>query len=250
MNISVVIPAYNAATTIERTLQSCFAQSVLPFEIIIVNDASTDATLSILESYQERISIINLEINKGVAHARNTGWKIATGDIVAFLDSDDEWHNDKLKVVKHFFEKLPDSNAIMHLYNLKYDVLPSNLDDIEIIIQPFSSLIWNSPVQGSCISVRKNLDVFFDESYKYCEDHEWAIRLSHQFKGYQLLPLSLTKLSRPQLSRGGLSGNQWKMRKGEMRMYSSLWKYNVLLIPLIPFFIIFSFTKYIRKRFF
>ena len=90
--VSVVIPAYNVAAFLEATLQSVFEQTILPFEVIVVNDGSPDtvALEEVLEPYRERIRYLVQE-NQGPSAARNAGIDEATGDFVAFLDGDDLW---------------------------------------------------------------------------------------------------------------------------------------------------------------
>jgi len=94
--ISVVIPTYNRAHCIVRALESVFAQSLAPGEIIVVDDASHDDTAAVLAPYAGRIRVIRHETNAGASAARNTGIAAAQGTWVAFLDSDDAWRPDKL----------------------------------------------------------------------------------------------------------------------------------------------------------
>jgi len=86
--VSIIIPVYNAETTIEETLDSVYAQTYQDFEVIVVNDGSTDDTLTILKGYCKTISILSTE-NKGVSHARNLGFKYSKGDYIQYLDADD-----------------------------------------------------------------------------------------------------------------------------------------------------------------
>ncbi|WP_316736065.1 glycosyltransferase family 2 protein [Pedobacter aquatilis] len=86
--VSVIIPAYNAAHTIEETLDSVFAQTFENLEVIVVNDGSTDDTLSILENYPRSITIITTE-NRGVSSARSLGFANSVGDYIQYLDADD-----------------------------------------------------------------------------------------------------------------------------------------------------------------
>lgn len=94
--ISVVIPTYNRAHCIMRALESVFAQSLAPGEIIVVDDASRDDTAAVLAPHAGRIRVIRHETNAGASAARNTGIAAAQGTWVAFLDSDDVWRPDKL----------------------------------------------------------------------------------------------------------------------------------------------------------
>ncbi|WP_231461811.1 glycosyltransferase family 2 protein [Pedobacter sp. Leaf132] len=86
--VSVIIPAYNAEQTIVETLNSVYAQTHKNLEVIVVNDGSTDNTLSILEKYSNPVKILSTE-NKGVSHARSFGFKHAKGDYIQYLDADD-----------------------------------------------------------------------------------------------------------------------------------------------------------------
>jgi glycosyltransferase involved in cell wall biosynthesis len=97
--ISVVVPAYNAAATIDRTLRSIRAQTYSELEIIVVDDGSTDATDRIVRSHalvDPRIRIFR-QANGGVAAARNFGWRNARGQVLAFIDADDLWAANKIE---------------------------------------------------------------------------------------------------------------------------------------------------------
>lgn len=92
MNVSVVIPTYNREKTIKRCIDSVINQTVSPLEIIVVDDGSTDSTISIVEEIVSDINIIIIKQgHKGAQAARNLGILNAKGDYIAFLDSDDEW---------------------------------------------------------------------------------------------------------------------------------------------------------------
>jgi glycosyltransferase involved in cell wall biosynthesis len=108
--ISVLIPAYNAAATIEATLDSVLAQTVRPFEILVLNDGSTDETPSILKRYEPQITVIHQK-NSGVAAARTVLSDRAQGDVLAFLDSDDLWHPRYLEVQTKLFSQNPGAAA-------------------------------------------------------------------------------------------------------------------------------------------
>jgi glycosyltransferase involved in cell wall biosynthesis len=96
MKVSVVIPAYNAAATINATVESVLAQTAAPDEILAMDDGSTDDTFRHLEAFQSRIKVFR-QSNHGVAHARNVLCEQARGDVIAFLDADDVWHPNYLQ---------------------------------------------------------------------------------------------------------------------------------------------------------
>jgi glycosyltransferase involved in cell wall biosynthesis len=87
---SVLVPVYNRDGLIRGTLDSVFAQDYEDYEVIVVDDGSTDETVSVLREYDDRITLLQQE-NKGPGAARNAGIKVATGEYVVFLDSDDRW---------------------------------------------------------------------------------------------------------------------------------------------------------------
>ena len=99
-NVSIIIPTYNCARLIGRAIQSVLNQTYRDFELIIVDDSSTDNTDKIVKKFQEqdkRVKYIRHEKNRGGSAARNTGIKNAKGEYIAFQDSDDEWLPEKLK---------------------------------------------------------------------------------------------------------------------------------------------------------
>lgn len=100
---SVIIPAYNAGKTLSYTLDSLLSQSCQDFEVILINDCSDDKTPEIIEKYKNKfknLTVINNTQNIGVATSRNKGAESSQGEYIAFLDSDDLWHPNKLKIQK------------------------------------------------------------------------------------------------------------------------------------------------------
>ena len=112
MKVSVVIPTYNDEATIAETLESVFAQRVDGgFEVIVVNDGSTDGTRAVLEKFGSRIRVIDRE-NAGVAAARNAGIAAATGKYIALLDADDTWSEEMFAKTVPVLDKNPASVAV------------------------------------------------------------------------------------------------------------------------------------------
>lgn len=102
--VSVIVPVYNSEEYLRRGLGSIMAQSLKDIEIICVNDASTDCSLAVLQELQqqdERIKVISHEVNQGAAVSRNDGFRIAKGEYVIFLDSDDYFYENMLEVTWH-----------------------------------------------------------------------------------------------------------------------------------------------------
>jgi len=109
--ISVVIPLYNKVRHIKRALDSVLAQTYQDFEIIVVNDGSTDGSERLVEKYSDlRIRLINQQ-NSGVSIARNRGIQEAKADLIALLDADDEWMPDHLHELSILYNKFPECGA-------------------------------------------------------------------------------------------------------------------------------------------
>jgi glycosyltransferase involved in cell wall biosynthesis len=96
MKISVIIPAWNAERYIAKAIESCLRQTFPPHEIVVVDDASTDSTAEVAESFPSPVQVIRLAENMGVSVARNRGVQASTGDWLAFLDADDWFLPEKL----------------------------------------------------------------------------------------------------------------------------------------------------------
>lgn len=108
MNVSVIIPTYNREKTIKRCIDSIVNQTMPPYEIIVVDDCSMDNTLGILNKFYPDIKIVK-QNHRGAQAARNAGIRVAQGEYIAFLDSDDEWLPDKLELQIRELKKNPDA---------------------------------------------------------------------------------------------------------------------------------------------
>ena len=106
--VSIIVPMYNAEKFIGKTIESVLAQTYQNWEMLIMNDVSTDNSLAIVSVYakkDERIKIVNTEKNVGVVKGRNFLIDLASGKYIAFLDADDYWHNEKLEKQIKFMKK-------------------------------------------------------------------------------------------------------------------------------------------------
>jgi len=118
--VSVVIPVFNGSATIERALQSVFRQSSGNYEVIVVDDGSTDSSKDILRKYESRITLLTQE-NLGTTAARNLGAKLARGEYLAFLDQDDWWVSEKITTQVQVLERRRSFGlAFANLYTVDY----------------------------------------------------------------------------------------------------------------------------------
>lgn len=174
--ISVIIPAYNAAGTIRRCIQSVLEQTYTEWEMIIVDDGSKDDTLGICQSYDDsRIRVLHKE-NGGVSSARNMGLNLAQGDYIAFIDSDDFIETDYLQHLSH---GLGYDIVITGFY---YGAVPEascfkfQLSDKQKVSQELSKLInadqlcfpWGRLFKRSIL---EQYQIRFDEQMRFAEDN-------------------------------------------------------------------------------
>ena len=119
MEISVVIPLYNKRQTILHTLGSVLNQRSKPFEVVVVNDGSTDGSEQLVEELRHPLVRLINQQNSGVSAARNKGIEVSLGDWIAFLDADDEWFPDYLETIEKLNGDYPEANVLGTAYLLK-----------------------------------------------------------------------------------------------------------------------------------
>lgn len=208
--VSVVIPVYNGEAFISRAIQSALNQSAPPFEIIVINDGSTDATSAILATFGDSIKVIAIP-NGGVSNARNIGIKASAGEFIAFLDADDIWYENKLKRQLGVFESYPDVGFCccdFGFENTKTDLMANHFarfkDAADIIFDvpmplPLEPLVGRNFV-GTCSNVMVRKDVLdkaglFNVSYKQAEDYDLWLRFALVTKFVLLSTVLLEKKS-------------------------------------------------------
>jgi glycosyltransferase involved in cell wall biosynthesis len=188
--ISVIIPTYNRAACISNTIASVLSQTYKNYEIIVVDDGSADKTRESLEPYMDRIRYIYQD-NRGVSAARNAGILAASGNWVAFLDSDDEWLPTKLEKQYQLIKNNPSiiasaTNAAIVIPKKSdinvFDIRNVHLKSVGIILddRPLK-LIMNLQPFTSTLMVRRetlmNMDLF-DVAMTLYEDHDLMCRVA------------------------------------------------------------------------
>ncbi len=185
--ISVIIPAYNASATILETIGSVQSQTFADFELIVVDDGSTDNTLAILKSIgDERLKIISSQ-NGGVAAARNLGISQANGEFFTFLDADDLWTVDKLQLQLEALLDNPEA-SVAYSFTQYIDEYSQPLwkgPRIPIEDNVYRDLLVSNFLHsGSNPLIRKTaVDAIggFDRAYAPCEDWDFYLRLAAKY---------------------------------------------------------------------
>lgn len=186
MLVSIIIPAFNRSAVLDRALNSVLSQSYQDYEILIVDDASTDNTSERVKSYTDpRIVYLRHANNRGGAASRNTGIERAKGELIAFLDSDDEWTSDKLQRQVELLEKSDDCGMVYTALKAIFE------EDGQTKILPvehrgrfFNELLISNCVRTlSSIVVRRSIlqkAGGFDPQLRSCQDWDLYIRLAKE----------------------------------------------------------------------
>lgn len=205
--LSVIITAYNYEKYIERCLRSVMDQS-LPkseYEIIVVNDASSDNTEKILDNYKDVARIFNLKKNVGLSAARNFGVKKARGQFVVFLDADDYIQRDMLLIQKTFLQENNTLDAVSVDYYL-VDERGNHLKYVNAEMNPIACGIM----------FRKDhlIDIgLYDETFKACEDEDLRIRFLKKYKIFNIiLPLYRYRMHDKNLTKDKKKMDEYKKK--------------------------------------
>ncbi len=253
--VSVVVPCFNCAKTIERAVQSVLDQVVLPFEIILVDDASEDATLTILNGIQQnnpsQIKVVRLHSNKGAGSARNAGWEVATQDYIAFLDSDDSWHPDKLRIQYEFMKKHQEVSLSGHLCEFVRDVRVIPEPRIKTIITEidFIGLLFKNAFSTPTVMVKRDILIRFQEGKRVAEDVLLWQQIAFQKLRIARLESILAYVHKPLYGESGLSASLWKMEVGELSNFATLYRSKCIGIFQYIAVTIFSIIKFIIRLF-
>jgi len=191
--VSVILPTYNRAHIVSKALQSVLAQTYRNFEVIVIDDGSTDNTKEIITNIackDPRVKYFRNNENKGPAGARNVGINLAKGELIAFIDDDVEWFSDKLERQVNLLQTLPEDYAVVYSGSYKIIGAGAKRYGPSKNIYPKEGDILNSLLKRNFVDtpsmlVRKNalFDVgLFDEKLPIMVDWELAIRLSKKYK--------------------------------------------------------------------
>jgi len=186
--VSVILPVHNRADVLPRAIDSVIAQELADFELIVVDDGSTDESATLAQSFaDDRIRLIRLDKNRGGNVARNEGIRAARSPLIAFLDSDDRYLPNKLSTVVGEFERRPGLDLLVDSFikiqppgSRKAQVVRSNpvIDGRELFRTAlFTRQLWKAT---PAITVRREvaLKAPFDETLRRLQDFDFLIRAS------------------------------------------------------------------------
>ena len=187
--VSVIIPSYNRAGFLEEAIESVLSQDYENFELIVVDDGSTDETRNIVKEYAERITYLYQD-NSGVSCARNMGIKRSSGEYIAFLDSDDKWLPNKLSCQIEFFAAnthalICHTEEIWIRKGIRVNPMKKHKKYSGMIFEQVLPLCIVSP---SSVMIKRDLFFekigLFDESLPACEDYDLWLRIAARYPIY------------------------------------------------------------------
>lgn len=251
--VSVIIPCYNCSLTIHRTVNSVLAQTQLPMEILLIEDKSTDKTLEIINQlavlHPSVIKVIAIVNNQGAANARNVGWSLAQQPYIAFLDADDAWHVEKIKVQYNFMLNNPDVILSGHGHKIVKTNNTLNWDIANFEIKPVKKLkiLLSNQFVTPSVMIKSNIRQRFISEQRYMEDH--MLWLSIIYGGGEVVKLSakLAAIYKNSYGASGLSSHMWAMEKSELGNYWTLYKSKNIGIIFVVILSLYSFAKYLRR---
>jgi len=239
-HVSIIVPAYNAAATLGAALDSALAQTYRDFELLAVDDGSTDNTAAILDRYGESIRVIR-QANAGLSAARNAAMKVARGDLAAFLDADDLWLPEMLERTVAVLDSDPacvlaftdltliDSRGVP----LSSSLVGHGKDHAPTLDEMLHSL-W--PIMPSAVVMRRavleRIGGFNEEFRSYGYEDAWCWMLAREQGEFRFIPEKLVKW------RYALFPNPLKIARGyphSVQLFSQLVRerYGVSATPLV-----------------
>lgn len=197
--ITVVIPYYNRARFIDDCLASVFAQRRAPDEVIVVDDGSAPGERRHLDRFLPRIRIVDQPRNMGVSAARNAGVRAATGDWIAFNDSDDLWVPDKLAVQVDYLERNPGCDGVHTAIRAFRDDGRESVSDPIAPRLTLADALHDNMIRMQSLLIKTAVMRAvggFDERLRCCEDDDLGIRLAEAGYRIDFLAEPLTNMRR------------------------------------------------------
>ena len=221
-HVSIIMPAFNAEKTIYSAIDSVLNQSFNEWELLIINDGSSDGTLDVISVFKDkRIKLIN-QANQGVAAARNSGLKIACGEYIAFLDADDLWLPSKIQKQVSTFSQFGEEVALIYTGYRGFKF--SSIDSFSMVTEPINiheddyyRLLVSDYIATLTVMIRRDIlkEIgYFREDLRGTEDWDYWIRIA---KLYKLKKIN-EELALYRISSGSLSSNKLTHSDEELKV--------------------------------
>lgn len=255
--VSVIIPCYRCEATIDRAMHSIAAQTLLPTEVILVDDCSDDQgrTLAALDRVQAEyrqyfeINIIRLARNSGPGEARNAAWKNAKQPYIAFLDADDSWHPEKLLLQYRWLSQHPEVALCGHATRVAGNEKDGNVTPAfhAVRINKYC-LLFSNCLPTRSVMLRREIPFRFLHGQRYSEDYQlWMAILFSGLQGFVLHgPLAYSY--KHEFGESGLTANLQSMQQGEVHGYRHLLSRGLIGWPGFTLAVAVSHAKLFRRQ--
>jgi glycosyltransferase involved in cell wall biosynthesis len=227
-SVSVVIPAFNAQSTIARALQSVEDQTFQVTEVIVIDDASTDNTIETVVKYSTTsnvaIQLLLSDRNAGPGSARNRGWDSSNSDYIAFLDADDVWHPRKIEIQVREMERNSSFSMSCHERIVSVSHSFPKIDDSIALTRELSlnDFIVKNRCSTPTVMVRRTLNERYKNEKRHAEDYLLWMEIIAKHGNALFIQLPLTSCTNPIYGGAGLSGSFTAMQKGELDAFQTL----------------------------
>jgi glycosyltransferase involved in cell wall biosynthesis len=249
-SVSVVIPMHNSSRIIERALQSVFNQTLPAAEIIAVDDASTDDTCAVVERLATNsptpVRLIKLTANLGAGVTRNTGWDVAHGTLIAFLDADDAWHPRKLEFQVEAMNAHPSTVMSCHQHQF------SSTNDWSSVHAPRQHLVglraflFKNRCSTPSVVVRREIPQRFGNG-SHSEDYLLWMRIVAAHGPCLKIDAPLVHCLNPAFGGHGLSGQMFAMERAELAGFRALHQEGAISLTMLVVASVWSAAKFMIR---
>lgn len=252
--VSVVVPCWRSKSTITRAVESVAAQTRLPREVILVDDASGDGTVNVVRNLmkgypQGWVKVIEQPVNGGPGVARNAGWEAASSPYIAFLDADDAWHPSKLEIQVAWMEAHPEValTGTQTVVRDTLDNLPRLPDPFDVKEITFRRLLFVSMLPTRSVIIRAGVPNRFVPGKRYSEDYLLWLSILAEGRQAFLLDLPLAYSFKADFGSGGLSAELWTFHSEVLDTYHRLYRAGHINGFMRGFLSVYSLLKFIRR---
>jgi len=254
--VSIIIPCYRCADTIQRAVDSVMAQTRLPEEIILADDFSNDAgkTLGVLDrlhqAHQEtNIKVLRLNKNCGPGSARNAGWQESSQPYIAFLDADDSWHPKKLEIQYQWMSAHP--NVVLSGHTSVKIAKGAALPDLpeRLVARHIDrlGLLLSNRFPTRSVMLKREVSHRFIPEKRYAEDYLLWLTIVFSGQPAWFLNMPMAYAFKEEFGDGGLTGNLWETQQGVLDTYQRLFRAGFISFFALILVSCLSFLKFFRR---
>lgn len=226
---------------------------MVPSEVIIVEDFSLDETLSVLRNlertYLGSVKIIQMQFNMGAASARNAAWELVRQPYVAFLDADDSWHPEKLKIQYGYMKENPEVALCGHqcVWLRVNEVAPNPPKYLRVAKINASNLLFKNAFSTPTVMLKSDISFRFRNGKRYAEDLLLWQQIALAGLGVVRIESPLAYMHKSAYGVGGLSAQLWKMERGELHNFVVLYRAGSINFVTYMGATLFSVIKFIKR---